>query len=439
MFLVVFSVEQAHGIYAGLSISKQIASSLFSGAFFPIVILILVYALFWFGMQISQGRKGLLSALVYMVVASIVLYGIRSVGGVPVRHYLLYQKSGTKYVGVKTNLSGEEELTYNSPNPQFSTKTVSRTAPLVVDVLSLFDPLIVAIYKAGVVIEQTNLINLNREKCANVETLLKASLVYPLQQALKKTTGQEVKADCLAKYVKATRDALAKASTLPKEETSSSEETISKVWRRVFPTNTNEQGDVLGEVYGAFGMTMSAGGDCAPTSEWYWTTVGEGVNYVLQKCKQIDHNYNVQNTRRALEEFAVKDGTKSINKLLQTIEPQVGGIMNSLSNPSGGDLRGAISSMITKLSGFLDRNFRFNFRTNFKLLNEAQGTVLAILISLAPIVFLVSLIPVGDSMINVRIIAGYLIAFFLVNLWVPVLYIIYLVVWGRATLSVLSV
>ena len=435
--MVAFSVEQGHGIYSGLALARKIAEFLFDPlVFFPVLVLIFIYAMSWFSYQIAQGKRGVISLFSYLIISSIILFLIRTTGPVEVKYYLLYLKDNGNYATketITTSSGGktytDEIMTYKGTIAPSSVETVRISGvPYIVDMLSLLDPLIVGIYRAGFYLDRWNVQTFDRAVCFNPESIFNRALTYPFKAMLDEVTSNGM-SSCLATYIEETGSAL--------KEVKDGKD----LWNKISDKNPNSFWDKV---------TSSALVTCGSTlltfniDDWYWFVVSKGMEESLSECesKFASKGYDKEKMKKAVEEYVVKYGKNSVDNLLKTVYPSVSNLTKRIESagmggPGATGIPDMVQDVVLKIASFMNRNFSFHFATKFKLLHETQGTVLSVIIGFAPLIFLLSLIPVGDSMINTKLLFGYFLAYFLVYLWVPILFIIYLVVWGIATMGVL--
>lgn len=430
--MIAFSVEQGHGIYSGLVLARKISDFIFDPlVFFPLLVLIYIYALSWFAFQISQGKRGIVSLFSYIVVSSMVLFLIKTKGPIEVKYYLLYLKEGGNYATKQVTSTGgytDEIMVYKGTIAPASVETVKvSSVPYIVDMFSLLDPLIEGVYRAGFFLDKWDVRNLDRAVCLNPENLFNRALSYPFQVILDELASSGM-TSCLANYISGIGKTL--------KEVKSGED----IWDEISTKNPNSFWDrIMSSPIAICGTDLVFNVD-----DWFWYVVSYGLEEQLSICEGefASAGYNKLNMKKAVEEFVVKYGKNTVDNMLKVIYPNVSNLTERI-EASGMGGSGAIGfldfvqDLVLKISSFMNKNFSYHFATKFKLLHETQGTVLSIIIGFSPLVFLFSLVPVGDSMINVKLIATYFFAYFLVYLWVPVLYIIFLIVWGIATTGVM--
>jgi len=84
----------------------------------------------------------------------------------------------------------------------------------------------------------------------------------------------------------------------------------------------------------------------------------------------------------------------------------------------------AVQNTVTDLADTAT-NFYLSYKTKWMTTLKVQGVLLGILIGLSPLLFIVSMIPTGNSAVNFRLFFIALFVYFLIKLWVPFLYLVH--------------
>lgn len=66
-----------------------------------------------------------------------------------------------------------------------------------------------------------------------------------------------------------------------------------------------------------------------------------------------------------------------------------------------------------------------SYLTKWKVTLKVNGILLGILLGFSPLILILSMIPIGNSSINWKLLIGSLFAYFLIKLWIPALYIVH--------------
>ncbi|HIQ49166.1 MAG TPA: hypothetical protein EYH58_06025 [Aquifex aeolicus] len=83
-----------------------------------------------------------------------------------------------------------------------------------------------------------------------------------------------------------------------------------------------------------------------------------------------------------------------------------------------------IQKKITEIANVAS-NFYISYKTKWLLTLKVQGLLLGILIGLSPLIFLVSMIPIGNNAVNVNVFFISFITYLLIKLWIPALYLVH--------------
>jgi hypothetical protein len=89
-----------------------------------------------------------------------------------------------------------------------------------------------------------------------------------------------------------------------------------------------------------------------------------------------------------------------------------------------GNLKDRVAVEVSELKAWWFSNTYMDFPLKFELLAKGQGIVLALLTGMFPFVAVLSVIPVGRHFINWPLLLNFMIAYFMVKMWIPLLFFI---------------
>jgi len=69
--------------------------------------------------------------------------------------------------------------------------------------------------------------------------------------------------------------------------------------------------------------------------------------------------------------------------------------------------------------------FYLSYLTKWLVTLKVNGTLLGFLIGFSPLIILLSIIPIGNSSVNLKLLVGSMFVYFLLKLWIPVLYLVH--------------
>lgn len=481
--MITYSVEQLKGVLQGIVLASKVSGALSSPVgLAPLLILIVLYALAWFSVQYNAGKRGIQSIFIYLLVSSFVFYLVLGRGTIPVAlDYLFWEKDG-KYVSQKkdrVSVSGDisqdiyDAVGYDSDTPVSDGVVVLKVddAPLVVGLFSLIDRMAHTLHKVAKGFD-TNKVGDNMEKermCWNPEYMTKRALVGVLEKAKERAGGDRIDVGCMNKIVSKYMVVLSgfgtkssDTSIFKSEETEikdyasklcegkiSDAELEERILEMISRVENRDKGTEEAYTSALMGgsINLPAGSlDCdfyASDSQIY-EMIDESISDVANKCATL---YNADSTTASLINEQVREqiysflsspeGVKVAKEMTCSTLFKTENFLNAMVNKGEG-IRGGISDLIASATFWASKNLNFDIYTKLRMMTEIQGVALAFIIGLSPLIAVFSLFPVGDSMINTKLLGSYFLAYFLVKLWLPVLYIIYIVAWNKLIVDYIS-
>jgi len=154
---------------------------------------------------------------------------------------------------------------------------------------------------------------------------------------------------------------------------------------------------------------------------------------VVGKCKAIlGEKYNEKKMKEAVLACITKPEANAEcmalkNKTLETIEfakQEMDRLKNLGRSGWWGNLKDAVARAVSDAKAWWFSTTYMDFPLKFDLLAKGQGIVLALLTGMFPFVAVLSVIPTGRSFMNWSLLLNFMIAYFMVKLWIPLLFFI---------------
>jgi len=111
------------------------------------------------------------------------------------------------------------------------------------------------------------------------------------------------------------------------------------------------------------------------------------------------------------------------DKTLAALETAMQAV-NERTNLTSDPVKNFFSRVVSDLKAWWFSTTYLDFPLKFDLLAKGQGIVLAILTGMFPFIAVLSVIPVGRHFMNWPLLLNYMIAYFLVKMWIPLLFFI---------------
>ncbi|WP_457601586.1 hypothetical protein [Hydrogenivirga sp.] len=472
--MIVYSVEQLKGVIEGAMLASKLSEAMASGAIFPFVVLLLLYTLTWFSVQYSAGRKGIQSMFMYLIASSVILFMVMYQGNYTVILDPLYAKKGGAYVhipspSVSVDLTSEnikEELEkapdYRGSEPPAIAvgKVELKGVPVVLDLFAFVDKMADSLYRLAFSLDEYKVSD-NMEKqrvCWNPEYMTRYALTYSLVDISDSVDmiDPSCMGDVLEKYI-ATLNGYKGEKSLFQTESSAIKNYLSRVgqmsdaeiesnlmfvWSKVekyisgdMPIDSEiMDGTWMASIGG--GISDSTGGGCPSLKDmnFIYQVIASGVRRVVHECKKLysgDMGISEEQLYASIAQFFTSpEGVKVVKDFSNSLLLSTASLMHKITN-TGYMGKDAVSEAIAGIAFWSSQNLNFDIYAKMRLLMEIQGVALAFIIGFSPLLVAVSLFPVGDSIINVKLILITIGAYFLVKMWVPVVYIIYVLAWNK--------
>jgi len=154
---------------------------------------------------------------------------------------------------------------------------------------------------------------------------------------------------------------------------------------------------------------------------------------LAKRCKAIlGGNYNEEAAVDAVVACITKPSSIEYCSDLQTTTLEIIGQIRRMSDPmmglsgSGwwGNIKNEAAMSVSDAKAWWFSTTYMDFPLKFDLLAKGQGIVLAILTGMFPFIAVLSVIPVGRHFMNWPLLLNFMIAYFLVKMWIPLLFFI---------------
>lgn len=473
--MIVYTAEQTKGLMQGLFTGDALAGLFVSGALlFPFVVLLFVYALAWFSVQFNAGRKGVTSFFVYLLVSSGFMFLILNKQPLKVEVIPLSYKEGDRYISFTVTTAPESPadlldspvVSYNSTSPPPSLyHSFYVEAPSVYGIFSLLDDFAHVLYYVAFSIDKfdTGTVIEKQRFCFNPSYVTRRSLGRAL--LLLDTSVTQEDPTCTASAVLSYLITILgwegeerggwgrqyAQSYAEKLKNMSDEEFGARMltmWDNVLSAMDRLEGGsgVLNKIIGV-GKSIadaiySAGVPCGTwkNPDVIYELVATGVEDTIKQCQKLfDPSMHdvIRDQMLAMIEHYIRaeEGLKDIRRFLTSVSElneRMYAVVTGIGGTSwGNQIKQAVSGIKQEIAAKMSRDLNFDLYGKMKLLAEIQGVFIAFLLSVAPLVFLLALFPVGDSMINTKLLVSYMIGYVLVKLWIPAVYLVYVFVWNQ--------
>lgn len=466
--MIVYTVEQYKGIAQGLTFASRVSDVLSSGVLYPFVILLFIYALAWFSVQHSNGRKSLVSLFVYLVIASVFLYLSLEKGIQKLVFEPIIFKEGAFYVG-DIQTKGKSKVDYNSKHPPSYRSADLKVpgVPLGTELFSFFDQIADGLYRAVMTLD-THKVGDSLEKqnvCFSPERMGRRALFSGLVKGIKEV--KNVDYNCMGKFLSnyfnrvvglEGKDgtwspqydeigALGGKNRIDRQIATVSDAQIAGRLQTLWATVKRKIKD--NEIDTSVGWFQQTFLNCnAKADSIIEDVIAWGVLDTINECKKY---FSSQGGSPPPDEVLMQEiegyitSPKYARKLARELGmflAQTDSSYRAITNNSGegawNGLREMVSGAIQVASVFAATNLNFDVYTKMRLLMEIQGIALGFIVGFLPIVLILSLFPMGDSMINTKLLVSYFSAYLLVKLWFPAVMLIYMFAWNKLFLPYLS-
>jgi len=154
---------------------------------------------------------------------------------------------------------------------------------------------------------------------------------------------------------------------------------------------------------------------------------------VVGKCKDIlGEKYNEKKMKEAVLACITKPEANAEcmalkSKTLETIEyakQEMDRLMNLGRQGWWGNFKDALARAVSDAKTWWFSTTYMDFPLKFDLLAKGQGIVLGLLTGMFPFVAVLSVIPTGRSFMNWSLLLNFMIAYFMVKMWIPLLFFI---------------
>jgi hypothetical protein len=154
---------------------------------------------------------------------------------------------------------------------------------------------------------------------------------------------------------------------------------------------------------------------------------------VVGQCKTIlGEKYNEKKMKEAVlacitQPEANAECMALKNKTLETIEyakQEMDRLKNLGRSGWWGNFKDAVARAVSDAKAWWFSTTYMDFPLKFDLLAKGQGIVLSLLTGLFPFVAVLSVIPTGRSFMNWSLLLNFMIAYFMVKMWIPLLFFI---------------
>jgi hypothetical protein len=190
-------------------------------------------------------------------------------------------------------------------------------------------------------------------------------------------------------------------------------------------------GGIVGLIAGLSAMVSYTGNmGCKAFVENGYKKLAEQV---VGQCKTIlGEKYNEKKMKEAVlacitQPEADANCMALKEKTLRTIEyakQEMDRLMNLGRSGWWGNFKDAVARAVADAKAWWFSTTYMDFPLKFDLLAKGQGIVLSLLTGLFPFVAVLSVIPTGRSFINWSLLLNFMIAYFMVKMWIPLLFFI---------------
>ncbi len=475
--MIVYSVEQLKGVIEGAMLASKMSEAMRSGAIFPFLILMLLYALAWFSVQYNAGKKSIQSVFLYLVASSFIMFMVLKDGNYTIILDPLYAKKGGNYVDIPSSpvtvdlksADIKEEMKkvpdYRGDDVPSSPKgeIIVQGVPLIFDIFAFVDKVADSLYNLAFSLDSHNIADsMEKQKvCWNPEYMTKRALSHALidiNESVDKIDPSCV-GDTLMRYIAVLNGYKGRESFLDyfKSEGKVMDDYIKSlrsisdaelegnllyVWSMVDPyiegavSVDSEIMDgtwmaSIGEGGGGSGSGCSAYKD----NDTIYQMIAAGVNKVVRECKELYRGDDLSIAEEQLKTtiglfFTSPEGVRVVREFSDVVLVSTSELLHKITNTGQGGKK-QISEVLKDIAFWSSQNLNFDIYAKMRVLMEIQGVALAFILGFSPLIIAGSLFPVGDSIINFKLIALTLIAYFLVKMWVPIVYIVYVLAWNK--------
>jgi hypothetical protein len=190
-------------------------------------------------------------------------------------------------------------------------------------------------------------------------------------------------------------------------------------------------GGIVGLISGLSAMVSFTGNvDCKAFVESGYNKLAEQV---VGECKTIlGEKYNEKEKKEAVLACITKPEADANcmelkKKTLETIEyakQEMDRLMNLGRSGWWGNFKDALARAVSDAKTWWFSTTYMDFPLKFDLLAKGQGIVLGLLTGMFPFVAVLSVIPTGRSFMNWSLLLNFMIAYFMVKMWIPLLFFI---------------
>lgn len=475
--MIVYSVEQLKGVIEGLILADRMSEAMRSGAIFPFLVLMFLYALAWFSAQYNAGKKSIQSVFLYFIASSFIMFMVLREGSYTVILDPLYAKKGGSYVDIPSSpvtvdlRSGdgiEQVPDYRREDvPSSSTGRVEvQGVPLVLDVFAFVDKITDALYELAFSLDSYSIASsMEKQKvCWNPEYMTRRALAHALVTINERVDKVDPSCvgDVLMRYIAVLNGYRGRKSFMDffRSEERVMEDYIKRlrsissaelegnllyVWSKVESYVKNPvkiPREILDGTWMASIEEMPGIGCRALGSvDTIYQMIAAGVGEVVKECKELYKGDAVYIAEEQLVNaiglfFTSPEGVRVVREFSDAVLVSTSEFLHRVTN-TGQFWKKWISEALKNIAFWSSQNLNFDIYTKMRVLMEVQGIALAFLLGFSPLIFAIALFPIGDSIINFRLIATLLIAYFFVKMWVPVVYIIYVLAWNKLYIAYL--
>lgn len=447
--MIVFTKQQFDGAVMGHTLAIQIAD-LFSGfgVLFPVLVVLYIYALFWWSVRYSQGKEKISTLILYLFVSTLLISMstyLRSPFKIELYPLMVSNENGKYLCYVEKD--GKKAVDYACDEPfqkpvfELSSEDLlkKKEVPDIVTLYSLFDYPLGAIWNAVLTLDKIDGVDntpVEKGSCYDPSYIfweaLDLTFTGLLKDASKRGELHKCHVDIMHKMFKEI------------SEVKNGED----FWRKMSEGIGGWEGFVK-KVTGYTVQTAEAffgflPKDCNHLLRTNFTFNLLALSYkqVLDTC-QKEEGWTLEERTKAenqLRAYAIKEGWKKLKEwnellsFLETVKERTDLMREEIGKPAayGGGIIQKLQGLVTWIAKYKNENMNLGLVTKLAVFWTGQGFLLGLIIGLTPLVALLSLIPAGDNMMNLRLLITWFLGYFLVQLWIPLLHLLYVFLWGRA-------